>query len=202
MAKANDIIKVEALKLREEGLIITEIVTKTGLSKATLKRLFKSKGLTYNNLSLSHINSEPQINNDQDDDEKVNPTIKSEPGLSEKGSEIVQSDTFKGTKVTFDSKKSAITIGSSDIVDIVGTTPTSPTSPTSPTPEPVPGSYTKSREIVPKQDMDINRPEDPLDRFFSRGMIETLIPIGLIVAGYVMKKSENNDRMDKRGEAW
>ena len=199
MAKANDSIKVEALKLRESGQTIKQIVAKTGLSKSALLRHFKKHGVIKSIVAPSVINNDNPENPDSSEHKMDKATIINDTEVSEVIEETPDTDTYKGTKVTFDSKKSAITIESSDIEDIVGTTPTSPTSPT---PEPVPGSYTKPREIVPKQDMDINRPEDPLDTFFSRGMIETLIPIGLIVAGYVMKKSENSDRIDKRGEDW
>ena len=201
MVKTNDIKKVEALRLREAGDTITQIVTKTGLSKSTLLKHFKKHGVIKSILTPPAIKNDTPENNGESTDKKVNLTIKEDVGVSEvmSNNDEITSDTatFKGSKVTFNSKVGSIVITPTDTKDIISSLPTTIAKDT---PEIVPGSYTKPRENAPKQDMDINRPEDPLDRFFSRGMIETLIPLGLIVAGYVMPKSENNDKREE--DSW
>lgn len=197
MVKTNDIKKIEALKLRETGDTIKQIVTKTGLSKSTLIKHFKKHGVIKSIVTPPAIKNDTPENKDESDDKKVNLTIKEDVGVSETGTEITQSDTFKGSKVSYD--KGNISIESSGIEDIVGSLPTTIAKDT-PELEPVPGSYTKPRENMPKQDLDVDRPEDPLDNFFGRGMVETLIPIGLIIAGYVMKKENDPTTNQFKGE--
>lgn len=83
MTLSNNIRKEEAIKLRESGMKILDIVDKTGLSKATLKRVFKKAGLTNEKMCLSHNKSEPSENVKQPEDKNVNEPIKSKTGLSE-----------------------------------------------------------------------------------------------------------------------
>ena len=211
MTKTNDVKKVEALKLRESGMEKLEIVKKTGLSRATLTKLFKKAGLTNSKLSLSHIKKEPTENNDHSNDEKLNPSIKSEVGELEIKPEDIKggmegepdTDIFKGTNVTFDSKKGNITLESSggnegERIKADGERDTDSLVPLAVSP--VAGSFHQPRQDPPKQDLSLDRPEDPLDNFFSRGMIETLIPIGLIVSGYLIKGDKKETV--NRGDAW
>ena len=84
MVKANDIKKVEALKLREAGDTIRQIVTKTGLSKSTLLKYFKKKGVIKSVATLPVIKNDTPINN---------PTPK-----GEKSDIINNNDTLSDTK--------------------------------------------------------------------------------------------------------
>ena len=48
------------------------------------------------------------------------------------------------------------------------------------------GSYTKAREVAEKPDVDA--PENILDSVWKRSTLEVLVPVGLLLCGYAMKK--------------
>lgn len=215
MVLKNVPLKEEALKLREGGMKLTEIVTKTGLSKATLKRFFKKKGLVNDKLSLSHIKSAPSENKDKEGDKNESLTIKSEVPDTQKevkeGSEIeINNVSFKGAKVDFDVKNGSLAIVSSDVViekpieqrrDPTEGSGVSD-SPSESRIKPGLGQDLQTSHVTEK--LDIDAPDNVLDNFFSRGLVETLIPIGLVTAGFLMKGKlgEKGEYKERGGDAW
>lgn len=99
--------KEEALKLRESGMKILDIVDKTGLSKATLKRVFKKAGLTSEKLSRSHNKSKTSEKKDEIEDKNVNEPIKSELGVLE----VKDKEGTSVTQVTYDTKSGGLILG-------------------------------------------------------------------------------------------
>lgn len=228
MVKANAIKKAEALRLREGGMKITAIVDKTGLSKATLKRLFKKNNLISDKLSLSHIKSVPLQNKDLKGNEKADPTIKSEPLVSENNvngtknegkdldrPEIEFSNSFCGVKIIFDTKTGGFTIERGEKKAIDKNLATSKRQSDNKSgleaasEQPItPGLGQQFKTAPDTRQRDIDAPESPLDSIFKRNNVEILIPLGLVICGYMMK-SENpqdnafrGDQIRKNGLGW
>ena len=197
-------VKEECVRLRkEEGVKHKDIATILNVSLPTIKRWLKGIKVL-KETSGTQVTDKPTVTQGAEGT-KVSQVIntlsdtKNTENIRETGDTDVAGDVFSGIKATYDIKKSVIILEPSDTKDIISTLPTTIAKDT-PELEPVPGSYTKPRENMPKQDLDVDRPEDPLDNFFGRGMVETLIPIGLIIAGYVMKKENDPTTNQFKGE--
>jgi hypothetical protein len=185
MVKANEIKKTEALKLREGGMKLNDIVDKVSLSKATLKRLFKKKGLTNNKLSLSHeppVKSDLPVISDTKDPESKPVTEKVKLNSEPKG---VSEPSFHNLHVTFNDKSGGFTLEPGEKKTIVPETVKPLTLET--TKEPVkPGGGQASQIAHVSEKPDVDAPESPLDSIFKRSYAEILIPLGLVVCGYAM----------------
>ena len=201
-------VKEECVRLRkEEGVKHKDIATILNVSLPTIKRWLKGIKVL-KETSGTQVTDKPTVTQGAEGT-KVSQVIntlsdtKNTENIRETGDTDVAGDVFSGIKATYDIKKSVIILEPSDTKDIISTLPTTIAKDT-PELEPVPGSYTKPRENMPKQDLDADRPEDPLDNFFGRGMIETLLPLGLIIAGYVMKKEGDlsNASIGDHGAGW
>jgi len=90
------------------------------------------------------------------------------------------------TKVTYN-QDGSFSFEKVDVSDIPKTEPI----PEPKNEKPKPGSYTKPREIVPKPD--IAAPENILDSVWKRSTVECLVPIGLLLAGFALKKEADPD---------
>lgn len=196
--KKNDVKKQEALKLRENGMKLLDIRDKTGLSKATLERLFKRNSLISDKLSNSHKNNETPQNKGEEGDKNVNSPIKSEvadENVKSENIDALSSTSFSGINIIFDTKTGGFRIGGAERVEekTLG--------------KPIkPGAAQQFKTSHVTEKPGIEAPDNVLDNFFSRGLIETLVPIGLVVAGYMMKgkKGSKNEFREQRegGGEW
>jgi hypothetical protein len=198
--KANEIRKTEALKLRENGMKLNDIVAKVSLSKATLKRLFKKKGLTNNKLSLSHkppVNSDLPVIGDTKDPESEPITEKVKLNSEPKG---VSDPSFHNTHVTFDTKTGGFTLEPVEKKTIEPETNQT----IIPKAEVVAGGGQQYQTSHITEKREIDEPENVMDKFFTRGMIETLVPVGLLLAGYMIsgKKGMKGEFREDRGDSW
>lgn len=205
MVLKNNIKKEEALKLREGGMKLTEIVTKTGLSKATLKRFFKKKGLVNDKLSLSHNKSAPSENKDKREDKNESLTIKSEMNDENVNPKTeVGGGTFTGTSVTFDIKTGSLSLeDTKNVMEEPKSTEKDDKRVTSESHN-VAGLGQEFKTAPETRKPDIDAPENVLDKFFLRGTTEILVPLGLLVAGFMMsdKKGSKTEFREDRGDNW
>jgi len=182
MVKANAVKKEEALKLREQGIKIPEIVERTGLSRAVIYRLFKKNGVVQPKTRQVVSENETLPNKDA-----VEGNHEGEPIKNEIENENVNIKNEKrGTKsVRFDERSGAIVISENE--EAVSYTKPIPET-KNVKPEVTPGGGQAMKTAPETRKRDIDEPDNAIDNFFSRGLVETLVPLGLIVAGYMMKK--------------
>lgn len=170
MTLQNNLKKQEALKLREEGLTKPEITKKTGLSRATLTRLF------HNHRDIKGgLNEPPET--DPINDKNAKPPIKKEVGVSEKG--LVSNI----TGITFHSEDGSIEIIQNE------DTPKISAEKTEVEPPEVSAEITEdnSGKTAHTQNLNDVEPEITKPTNMLDGALSTAIPIGLILAGALMK---------------
>jgi len=217
MTLSNAVKKEEALKLRESGKKLTDIVTETGLSKATLKRLFRKTGVT-------KIKGEPIPNKDTVEGNHEGEPIKSE--LEDSKNEdsnvkrVIESEPKEKVKftggaksVTYDSRTGSIII--SESAEKVPYIPRDDTSDkcdaAQRTKRATAGGGQQYQRHVESRKRDIDEPENAIDDLFSRKIVSTLIPLGLILSGYLMEGDKSNmplqpinagENIRKRVQGW
>lgn len=197
--------KQEALILRENGMKLSEIVNKTGLSKATLKRLFNHKGLVNEKLSLSHNKNESTPINDPPYDKKPGVIIISEPPYdTPKGiNDTSELKTIEGTKsskitvVNFDTKNGTIEITQNEDIpeESMGAAKVKSSESSA--------GITEKNSVKTSEHPNLNDIEpvtsNPLD-----GVLGMLIPIGLVGLGMLCrgkKGSKNGFREEEQGSS-
>ena len=86
------------------------------------------------------------------------------------------------TQIIYNDRDGSFTIAQGEEVSDM------PKEPKTENPEPKAGGGQDMKTAPETRKLDIDRKEDVLDNFFSRGVVETLVPVGLLVAGFMMKK--------------
>ena len=190
MVKTNDVIKVEALRLREAGETIKQIVTKTGLSKSTLLKHFKKNGVIKSVVTPPPIKNDTPINN---------PTPKGEKSdiINNNDTKVSQpiSDTFRGSKVTYDMKRGDISIEALDTLPIT-------------IPEEANGKRLMANETPlalrpePLAPPEFNK--DGINLNTGLSTVTSIIPFVLMAAGFLLKdKAQGSEQTNSnRGGEW
>lgn len=192
-------VKEECVRLRkEEGVKHKDIATILNVSLPTIKRWLKGIKVL-KETSGTQVTDKPTVTQGAEGT-KVSQVIntlsdtKNTENIRETGETEVTGDVFKGTKVSYDLKTSEIIIGATDNeVDLNFTTKRPEireleTPNTSESLASVPGAF--KHTAIKDEKLNIDAPDNVLDNFFNRGLIEVLVPIGLLTAGFLMSKKD------------
>jgi len=205
--------KEAALSMSKKGMKTTDIAKEVGLSKATLKRLFKKNGVT-------KIKSETLPNKDTVEGNHTGEPIKTElEGSKNEGSNIkegIESEP-KGatgatvTKVTYN-KDGSFSIEKVKLdtgKDLMRENKQEPTKNNSRSE--IAGGGQQFKEAPETRKRDIDEPDNPIDDLFSRKIVSTLVPLGLILSGYLLKGDKSDmplqpinagENIRKRVQGW
>lgn len=171
--------KKEVVRLKEEGKSVNDIVKQTGVSKTIVYRELTKAGLT----NPKYNPTQNKINDNRNDNQNVR----------------VDEASFKGVNVNY-TRTGAITIESSGVVEKpILMAPEGRENPV----KPGAGQQYQTAHVTEKPDIDAK--ENVLDTFFTRSNVEILVPVGLLVAGFLMsgkKGSKDGFREDKNGGEW
>lgn len=177
MTLENNIKKEKGLKLRNTGASYTEIAKVLKISRGTAIRWYKNTKKGDSEEGLNDTVLEPpkkeRVTGDTENKEKIE--------------DLSGTKNAKITGVTFDSKDGNITIIQDE---------DAPIKPFKPEPlKAGAGQQMKTSHITEHRDID--EPENVVDKFFNRGLVETLMPLGLLVAGFMIK-----EKKEEGGELW